>query len=132
MAGDLLGHQYWLLDAGQSADLSELGELHVLQALRILGQAHVTHAALDVVDEPALAEDRNNRDALAGDVPGVLKHLSAGHDVLADLLALDALLAHLHATDRKQGFFKRFIVGKVSLAVALFLAADVLENADGL
>ena len=92
----------------------------------------MTHAALDVVDEPALPEDRDNRDALAGDVPGVLEHFAAGHDVLADLFALDALLAHLHASDREQGFLKSFIVGEVSLAVALFLAGDVLENADGL
>ena len=69
--------------------------MHVFQALGILGQAHVTHAALDVVYEPALAENRNNRDALAGNVPGVLEHLAAGHDVLAYLLALDALLPNL-------------------------------------
>ena len=132
MAGDLLWHQYRLLDAGQSADLSELGELHVLQALGILGQAHVTHAALNVVNEPALAEDRNNRDALAGNVASVLEHLAAGHDVLADLLALDSLLPNLHASDCKQGFLKRFIVCKVGLAIALFFAGNVLENADGL
>ena len=92
----------------------------------------MTHAALDVVDKPSLAENGNNRNALAGDVPGVLKHLSAGHDVLADLLALDALLPNLQATDRQQGFLERFIVGEVSRAIALFFAADVLENADGL
>jgi hypothetical protein len=39
MAGNLLGRQDGLLNRGQRGNLSQLAELHILQALRVLGQS---------------------------------------------------------------------------------------------
>ena len=132
MAGDLLRREDGLLDAGQRADLAQLAKLHVFQALRILGQAHVAHAALDVVHEPALAIDRHDGDAVACDVACVFEHLAAGHDVLVHALALDLAPPHLAAADGVQGFFEVLVLVEVDLAVALLGAVDGSEDADGL
>ena len=77
VTSNLLRRQDRLLNRGQGADLTELRQLHVLQALSILGQADMAHAALNVVDEPALAVHGHDGDALAGDVSAVLKDLGA-------------------------------------------------------
>ena len=105
MASHLLGGQDGFLDRRQGADLTQLAELHVLESLGILGQAHVAHAALNIVHKPALAKHDNDGDVLASDVACVFQHLAARHDVFADFLALDLLLAHLTAADGHQGFF---------------------------
>jgi hypothetical protein len=55
----------------------------------------VPHAPLDVVDEPALSVERDDRDALAGDVALVGLDAVAGQDVFAHLADLHPLLAHL-------------------------------------
>ena len=132
MASDLLRRQDRLLDAGQRADLAQLAELHVLQALCVLGQAHLAHAALDVVHEPALAVDRNDGDFLAGDVACILQNAATRHDVLVDLARLDLALAHLDAADGRQGLFERRVGQEVGLAVALLGAVDGSEDADRL
>ena len=132
MAGDLLRREDGFLDAGQRADLAQLAELHVFQALCILGQAHVAHAALDVVHEPAFAVDRHDGDAVACNVACIFKHLATGHDVLVHALALDFSLPDLAAADGVQGFFEVLVLVEVDLAVALLGAVDGSEDADGL
>ena len=132
VAGHLLRRHDGLLDAGQCTDLAQLGQLHILQALRIFSQAHMAHAALDVVHKPALAVDHNNRYALACNVADILQHLAAAHDVFSDAHTLDAFLAHFPRADGNQGFFQRLVVLKVCGCVAFLDAADGFKNADGL
>ena len=59
----------------------------------------MAHAPLDVVHEPALAVDRDDRDLVAGNVAAVLQNLAAAHDVLAHLAALHTALADLFGAD---------------------------------
>ena len=132
MASNLLRREDGLFDRRQGADLAQLGQLHVLQALGIFGQAHMAHASLDVVDEPALAVDDHDWDALACNVTCIFQHLAARHDVFVHALGLDLALAHLDCANGCQSFFQRFVVGKVDLGVAFFFACDGLEDADGL
>ena len=77
VAGHLLGRKDRLLHRAVCADLAKLRKLHVLQALRILGQPDVALAALDVVDEPALAINRDYRDFGPGYQPVIFQHLAA-------------------------------------------------------
>ena len=132
MACHLLGREDGLFHAGQCADLAQLGQLHVLQALRVLGQAHVAHAALDVVHKPALAVDRHDGDALACDVASVLKDAATGHDVLVNPARLDLALAHLDAANGCQGVLQLGVFGEGLGLVALLGAVDAAEDADGL
>ena len=77
MAGHLLGRKDRLLHRAVGADLAKLRQLHVLQALRVFRQPDVTLAALDVVDEPALAIDGDDRDFGPGYQPVIFQHLAA-------------------------------------------------------
>ena len=104
MAGNLLWREDWLFDAGQRRDFTQLGQLHILESLRIFSQANMAHAPLDVVDKPAFAKHRNNRDALAGNVSSVFQHPAARHNVLAHFLALYPFLAYLAASNCGQCF----------------------------
>ena len=92
----------------------------------------MAHAPLDVVHEPPLAVDRYDGNFCACDIAVVLEDAAAGHEVFADLPALDALLTDLNRADGCKGFLERFVVLKVCLAVAFFLAVDGLEDADRL
>ena len=73
----LLGGQDGFLDRRQGADLTQLAELHVLESLGIFGQAHVAHAALNIVHKPALAKHDDYRNVLASDVACILKDFAA-------------------------------------------------------
>src|SRR5574343_407312 len=103
MASNLLRREDWLLDAGQRADLTQLGQLHVLESLCVLCQTNVPHAALDVIYKPALSVDGDDRYALSCNVAAVLEHLATGQDVLVYLARLDLALAHFIAADGGQG-----------------------------
>ena len=132
MTCDLLRRENRLLDARQGRDLAQLGQLHVLQALGILGQAYRTHAALNVVHKPALTIHDDDRNALSCDVAHVLQDSAARHDVLAHTLALDALLAYLDRADGGKRGLEGLVGRKIGLAVALLGAVDRLEDADRL
>ena len=130
MAGHLLGREDRLLDSRKRADLAQLGKLHVLQALGVLGQTHMAHAPLDVVHEPTLAVDRNDRDLVAGNVAAVLQNLAARHDVLAHLAALHTALADLFGADSLKHRFQFRILLEIALKILFFLPVEGLENAD--
>ena len=90
----------------------------------------MTHATLDVVDIPALAIDRHNRDLRPGDIAAVFQNAVAAHDILMHPATLYALLAHLDLTRGRQHVFKFWIVNEVFLAIAGFFAVDGSERAD--
>ena len=77
MPRDLLGVEEGLLDGRERGDFSELGALHVRNALRVFCEAHVPHAALDVVDEPALTVGHDDRNVRACDEAEVFEHATA-------------------------------------------------------
>ena len=132
MAGNLLGREDRLLHGRQCADLTQLGQLHVLQTLGILGQAHMTHAAFDVIHEPPLAVHRHDRDLVASDVAAVFQHLATAHDVLVDLAALHPTLTDFLGPDSIKHCLKFFVFFEVAFGVSLFLAVDRLEDPDDL
>ena len=132
MASHLLRREDRLFNSRKRADLAQLGKLHVLQALGVLGQAHMAHAPLDVVDEPALAVNRHDGDLVAGNVAAILQHLAARHDIFAHLAALYPALANLDGPDSLQHGLQFRIVLEILFGIALFLPVDGLENADDL
>ena len=120
MASDLFGRHDRLLNARVGADLTKLGELHILQALRVFRQANVAHHALDVVDEPSLTVDRNDWDCLACDVSKVIQNATTRHQVFVDLALFDSLLANLNRTNGRE--LLKLLVVQLLAAVALFFA----------
>ena len=132
MPGNLLRRQDGLLDRGQRRNLSQFAELHILQALRVLRQAHDAHAPLDAVHEPTLRIHRHDGDVAARNVAYVLQHLGAGEQVLADTLALYLALPFLGRASGRQPFLKFRVVLKVRRAVPLLAAVQQTEDADGL
>ena len=106
--------------------------MHILQALRVLRQAHDAHAPLDAVHEPTLCVDRHDGDVAARNVTYVLQHLGAGEQVLADALALYLALPFLGRASGRQPFLKFRVVLKVRRAVPLLAAVQQTEDADGL
>ena len=130
VARDLLGGHDGLFHAGQGADLAELGQLHVLEALGILSQTHMAHTTLDVVHKPALAVNRDDGDALACDESCILKNAPTAHDVLAHLAGLDFALANLDAANGREGFFQCQVFREVFGLVLFFRAVDGLKDAD--
>ena len=90
----------------------------------------MTHATLYVIDEPALAINRHDRDLRPCDVAIIFNDARSRHDVFANLAALYAFLADLNSADRIKRFFKAFVFLELTLTVALFLTVDGLEYAD--
>ena len=105
MARDLFRQQDRLFNCTEGSNLSELTQLHVLEALGVLSQPHMPHATLYVVHKPPLPVHRNDRDVFAGNVATILKDLGPRHDVFADLARLNLLTPHFFPACGEHFFF---------------------------
>ena len=92
MASNLLGEQDRLFKPRHSRNLAKLRDLHVLQPLRVFGQAHRAHAPLDVIHKPPLAINRDDWDILAGNQAAVFQNRVTAQDVFPHPAPFDFLL----------------------------------------
>ena len=80
----------------------------------------MAHHALDVVNEPSLTVNGNNRDCLACNISKVIQDATTRHQVFVDLALLDSLLANLNCTNGSKLF--ELLVVQLLGAIALFFA----------
>ena len=108
MASDLFGREDWFFHARQRANLHQLCILRVLDALRVLCKRHVPREPLDTIDHCPARVERDNRDVLTRDIPAILKHLAARHDVFVNPAHLALILAGLGKAAQRHGRKHRF------------------------
>ena len=127
VTGHLLGRQNGLFHVEPARHVGQPGHEAVGQALGVLGQADVAHAALDAVHDPALTVKRDDRNHAARHQTAVLQHLAAAHQVLAALLALDLLAAGLGVAGRGQLFGQGRVFLQLLLGVLHLIAHEAGE-----